>query len=181
MLADLLTLVTDAWTLDDNILLHQILTMMELKIPDFVLHCMTVKELWCFLRDLYGGNNNIYRAYDVIQELFWKKTGQPMDDHYIEFNCLAEELRQIFSITSDVKQTLELVDVTDHLGTLDPVYSSARLHIMGSSVVSSLLQTSLLKSVISEVTSDTSIIVSDQSASAAQRRQTAGSRGGGLC
>jgi len=29
---------------------------------------------------------------------------QLMDDHYGEFNRLAEELRQIFLITSDVKQ-----------------------------------------------------------------------------
>jgi len=30
-------------------------------------------------------------VYDVIQELFWKKNGQPMNDHYSEFNRLAEE------------------------------------------------------------------------------------------
>ena len=49
MLAEPPTPVTDAWTLDDNIIQHQISTMMELKIQVLVLHCMTVKELWCFL------------------------------------------------------------------------------------------------------------------------------------
>jgi len=39
LLVDPPTLVTDAWTLDDNILLHQILTMMEPKIQNLV-HCM---------------------------------------------------------------------------------------------------------------------------------------------
>jgi len=53
LLADPPTPVTDAWTLDD-VLLYQILTPMEPKIQDLFLHCMTVKELWCFLRDLYG-------------------------------------------------------------------------------------------------------------------------------
>ena len=44
-------------------------------------------------------------AYDVVQELFQKKQNdQPMDGHYGELNHLAEEFRQIFSITSDVKQ-----------------------------------------------------------------------------
>ena len=49
LLADPLTPVTDAWTLKDNNLLHQVLTTMELKVQDVVLHCVTVKELWCFL------------------------------------------------------------------------------------------------------------------------------------
>ena len=94
----------DAWTLDDNVLLYQILTMKP-KIQDLVLHCITVKELWWFLKDLYGGIGNISRAYDVIQELFRKKQdGQPMDAHYGEFNRPSEELRQIFLITLDVKQ-----------------------------------------------------------------------------
>jgi len=44
-------------------------------------------------------------TYDVIQELLGKKqNSRPMDDHNDEFNRLAEELHQIFSITSDVKQ-----------------------------------------------------------------------------
>jgi len=64
-----------------------------------------MKELWCFLHELYGGNNNINMAYDVIQELFRKKqNGQPMDDHYDKFNRIAEELRRVFSITSGAKQ-----------------------------------------------------------------------------
>jgi len=62
---------------------------MELKIQDLILHCMTVKELWYFLKDLYGENDNINRAYDVIQELFWKKQdGWLIDAHYDEFNPL---------------------------------------------------------------------------------------------
>jgi len=40
--------VKDARTLDDNVLLHQILTTMELKIQDLVLHCMTVKSYGVF-------------------------------------------------------------------------------------------------------------------------------------
>ena len=71
-LVDPHTPVTNAWTLNDNILLHHLLTTMEPKIQDLILHCMTVKELWCFLRDLYGGSININRAYGVIQELFQK-------------------------------------------------------------------------------------------------------------
>ena len=103
LLADHPAVVTDAWTLDD-ILLYQILTTMKLKIQDLVLHCMTIKELWSFLRDLYGGSNNINMAYDIIHELFRKKqNGHLIDDHYIEFNRLAEEFRQIFLIRSDVK------------------------------------------------------------------------------
>ena len=73
LLADPPTPVTDVWTLDNNVLLHQILITIELKIQDLVLHCMTMKKLWCFLRDLYGGSNNINRAHDIIQELFQKK------------------------------------------------------------------------------------------------------------
>ena len=43
-------------------------------------------------------------AYSIIQEPFRKnQNGQPMDYHY-NFNHLTEELRQIFSIMSDVKQ-----------------------------------------------------------------------------
>ena len=41
--------VIDAWTLDDNILLYQILTTMEPKIQNLVLHCLTVKKVWSFL------------------------------------------------------------------------------------------------------------------------------------
>jgi len=78
---------------------------MEPKIQDLVLHCMTVKKLWCFLQELYGGSGNANKAYDVIQKLFRMKQGsQPMDDQYGEFNRLAEELRQIFPITSNVQQ-----------------------------------------------------------------------------
>ena len=66
---------------------------MELKIQDLILHCMTVKELWYFLKDLYGENDNINRAYDVIQELFWKKQdGWLIDAQYDEFNLLVDEL-----------------------------------------------------------------------------------------
>jgi len=98
------TPVTYAWTLANNILLFQILTSMKLKIQDLVLHCMTVKELWGFLRDLCGGSNNINKANDVIHELFQKKhDGRPIDDYYGEFNHLAEEFQLIFLITFDVK------------------------------------------------------------------------------
>ena len=48
LLADSPTPVMDDWTLDDNIVLHQILTTVEPKIEDKVLHCMTMKEV-CFL------------------------------------------------------------------------------------------------------------------------------------
>ena len=86
--------MTNAWTLNDNVLIHQILTTMKPKIQDLVLHCITVKELQCFLKDLYGGSDTINRAYDVILELFQKKqNSQRMDAHYREFNCLEEELR----------------------------------------------------------------------------------------
>ena len=65
---------------------------------------MSVKELWYFLHELYGGGNNINRAYDVIQELFRKKQNdKAIDDHYDKFNRLAKEIRQIFLIISDVK------------------------------------------------------------------------------
>ena len=50
LLADSPVPITNGWTLDDNILLHQILAMMELKIQDLVLHCINVKKLWGFLR-----------------------------------------------------------------------------------------------------------------------------------
>ena len=43
-------------------------------------------------------------AYDIIQELFKKQIDQPMDDHYGEFNRLAEKLRQIILIMSDTQQ-----------------------------------------------------------------------------
>jgi len=77
--------------------------MTEPKIQDLVLYCVTVKELWCFLCELFGGNIN--RDYDVIHELLRKKHNcQLMDDHYGEFNRVAEEFHEIFSITSDVKQ-----------------------------------------------------------------------------
>ena len=85
LLANPPTPVTDAWTLDDNILLYQVLTTIEPKIQDLILHCMIVMELWCFLCELYGESNNISKAYDVIQKLFQKKqNGQTMDDHYDE-------------------------------------------------------------------------------------------------
>jgi hypothetical protein len=108
---------------------------MEPKIQDLVLHCITVKELWCFLCDLYGGRSNVNRAYDVIQELFRKKQdGKNMDDHYGEFNCLTEELRQIFPITEDVKQMQNqwnrLIVIT-YFGTFNSAYSSARPQILG--------------------------------------------------
>lgn len=45
LLADLPTPVTDTWILEDINLVHQILTAMEPKIQDLVLHCMTVKKL----------------------------------------------------------------------------------------------------------------------------------------
>ena len=69
----------------------------------------------------------ISKVYDVIQELFRKKRdGRPMDDHYGEFNLLAKELWQTFSITSDVKQMQNQWNqlmVLTYLGTLDPIYS----------------------------------------------------------
>jgi len=79
LFADSPTPVTGAWILDNNVLLYQILTAMKLKIQDLVLHCIiTLKELWCFLKDLHGGRGNINIAYDVIQQLFRKKQdGRP--------------------------------------------------------------------------------------------------------
>ena len=78
---------------------------MEPNIHNLALHCATVKELWCFLREFYGRSNNINLAYEVIQELFWKKqSNRPMDDHYGEFNRLAEKFQQIFLIASDMTQ-----------------------------------------------------------------------------
>ena len=67
LLADYPTPVTDAWILDDNILLHHILITMKPKIQDLALHYITVKELSCFLWDLYEGRSNINRAYNIIQ------------------------------------------------------------------------------------------------------------------
>ena len=149
LFADPPPLVTDTSTLDDNVLLHQILTTIEPKIQDLILHCITMKELWCFLKDLYRVSDKISRAYDVIQELFQKKQdGRTMDAHYGEFNRLAEELRQIFPITSDIKymqNQRNRLTVLTYVGTLDPVYSSARPQIMRSSVVRSLPETSFLK------------------------------------
>ena len=57
-------------------------------------------------------------------------------------------LRQIFPITSDVKQMQNQWNqlmVLTCLSTLDPVYSSARPQIMKSSAVNSLLETSFLE------------------------------------
>ena len=77
---------------------------MEPKIQDLVLHCVTVKELWYFLSELYGESSNINMAYSIIQEPFRKnQNGQPIDYHY-NFNHLTEELRQIFLIMYYVKQ-----------------------------------------------------------------------------
>jgi len=59
LLADSLTLVTDAWTLEDNNLLHQVLTTIEPKIQDLVLRCVIMKLLWCLLCELYGRISNI--------------------------------------------------------------------------------------------------------------------------
>jgi len=180
--ADPPTPTTDSWTLDDNVLLHQILTSMVPKIQDLVLHCLTVKELWAFLADLYGGRSDVNRAYDVIQELFRKKQdGKHMDDHYGEFNRLAEELRQIFPITGDIKQMQNQWNrlmVLTYLGTLDPAYSSARPQIMGSSAVSSLAETyHFLKNVISAPPPAHSTDSQDHSALATQQWQSTG-RGG---
>jgi len=68
-----LTPMRDAWTLEDNNLLHRVLTMMGSKIHDLVFHCVTLKELRCFLRELCGKGNNINKAYGIIHELFQKK------------------------------------------------------------------------------------------------------------
>ena len=98
LLVDPPTPMTDAWALEDTKLLYQVLTIMEPKIQDLILHCLTTKESWYFLCELYR-RSNINIAYDVIQELFRKKqNGQPMYDHYNKFNRLAKELRQIFLI-----------------------------------------------------------------------------------
>ena len=103
LLVDPPTSVTDVWTLDDNVLLYQILTTMEPKIQDLV--CMIVKELWYFLKDLYGGSGNINRAYDVYPLVVSEKAGwSAYGCSYGKYNCLADKLRQIFSIMSDVKQ-----------------------------------------------------------------------------
>ena len=60
--------------------------------------------------------------------------------------------------------------VLTYLGTLNTVYSSARPQIMGSSIVSSLPH--FLKTVVPDVTFDTTIVDSDRSA--AQGRQIVG-------
>ena len=64
-----------------------------------------------------------------------------MDDHYSGFNCLTVKLCQVFSVTFDVKHMhnqWNWLTVLIYLGTLNPVYSSAKPHIMGSCAVSSL-------------------------------------------
>ena len=77
LLADPPTPVIDA-SLEDNNLLYHVLTMMKPTIQDLILHCMTVKELWCFLRELYRGSLNISMTYDIIQELFGRsRTASP--------------------------------------------------------------------------------------------------------
>jgi len=45
LLVDPSTPTTDDWTLDDIVILHQILTTMEPKIYNLVFRCMTMKEL----------------------------------------------------------------------------------------------------------------------------------------
>ena len=45
LLTDPPTPGTNVWTLEDNNLLYQILTPIEPKIQDSILHCVTVKEL----------------------------------------------------------------------------------------------------------------------------------------
>ena len=105
--------------------------------------CVCICEgIMGFSKSLYRGSDNINRVYDVIQELSRKKQDcRPMDAHDGEFNRIVEKLRQIFSITSDVKQTKNQWNqlmVLTYLGTLDPIYFSIRPQIMRSSVVSSL-------------------------------------------
>ena len=68
-------------------------------------------------------------AYDIIQELFKKQIDQPMDDHYGEFNRLAEEFRQIILIMSDTQQMQNQWNrlmLLTYLGILDLIYSSVR-------------------------------------------------------
>ena len=73
---------------------------------------------------------------------------------------------------------MKSVDHTNILGTLDPIYSSARTQIMGSSAVSSLIMTfHFPKNVVPALSPDTTATTLDQSALATQRRQTMG-RGG---
>ena len=99
-------------------------------------------------------------AYDIIQKLFWKKqNGKPMNDYYSEFNRLAEKLRQIFLITSDMKQMQNqwnrLMVLIDH------IYYSARPQIMRSFDVSSLPRTYFLYNIVLAVSPDTIIAASD--------------------
>ena len=67
---------------------------------------------------------------------------------------------------------MELVDGTNLLGYLNPVYSSAKPQIMGSCAVSSLPEIyHFLKYVVPGMSPDTTTAVSDWSALAAQERQ----------
>ena len=126
---------------------------------------MTMKVLWYFLKDLWGESGNINRIYDVIQKLFRKKQdGRPMDAHYGEFSRLAEDLRQKFSITYDVKQMQSQWNqlmILAYLSTLDPVYSSARPQIIGALLWAAYRKHHFLKASIPDVIADTTTATLD--------------------
>jgi len=99
---------TRTWRYDDALVLRQILNSMEPCVQDLILHYRTIKKMWNYLDILYSGDNNPSWAYNVIQELFRsKQKNLTLAQFYADFNKLFEEIREIFPITTDVKEIQE--------------------------------------------------------------------------
>jgi len=64
---------TDKWKREDVALFGQLLNIKEPKIQDLVMHISIVKKMWNYLEELHSEKNNLYRAFNIIQEMFQSK------------------------------------------------------------------------------------------------------------
>ena len=108
---------------------------MEPKIQDLAIHTSTMKGMWNYLEELYSEKNDLNRALDVIQEMFWSKAIKSYFNT-VDFNRVYEELKVLFPISQDAKKLQKQWDrlvMLSFLGSLPswytPVSSQAiRIH-----------------------------------------------------
>ena len=70
-----------------------------------MMHTSTVKEMWKYTEELYSRQNNLNRAFDVIQEMFRSKNdNKTLSQHYADFNKVYKKSKVLFPISYDMKK-----------------------------------------------------------------------------
>ena len=80
------------------------------QVESVITHCKTVKELWDFLKFIFGKSNNLNRTYALLQEIFCHKHDKrKLMDYFLEFKKYNEELTSLLACKSVEEELTSLL------------------------------------------------------------------------